>query len=135
MSFEIFVASFVDAKPSRLPRNAVRHSFGAWLIDESPTVWHIKYGPADFCDIFVDDHPETVANFMVSRPVSDGRLWDALFRVMNLGNVVLYWTNRSPPLVASLSVIRHLPREMVNSLGTPICVHAGAEILDRIKSS
>ena len=63
------------------------------------------------------------------------RLWDALYEVMKLGKVVLYFPGDAPPLIADESVARHLPADMVKALGQPRRVRSGAEIVDVIRHS
>ncbi|HWE93695.1 MAG TPA: hypothetical protein VG269_06940 [Tepidisphaeraceae bacterium] len=134
MGFEVFLQSYADEKATGISRSAMLAAFGVWLSEESATLWRINYGSGNDCYVYVNEDADGVTGAMVSRPVADGRLWDALFNIMELGNIVVFWPGGKAPLVANASVIPHLPKGIVESLGTPFCIQSGRDILGRIKS-
>ncbi len=136
--FEVFVQSFKAGEPAGLPRRAVRDAFGAYATESEPNFWRLRYDEVNHCDIYVSAHAgdETLVDgFMVSRPCGDGRLEDALAAILAFGNVVLYFPGCQAPLVARSSVIPHLPPDMVEALGQPVCVTNGNEICHHIESA
>jgi hypothetical protein len=54
---------------------------------------------------------------------------------LRLGNVALFFPGGKGPLIADASVANHLPPDMFESLGTPIIVASGREIVEQIRSS
>jgi len=68
----------------------------------------------------------------VERPCGDPRLWEALFRVLNRGPIVLYFPG-GPPIVANDQVRAAVPEEVTGSLGEPRCVHSAADICKIIR--
>jgi hypothetical protein len=73
---------------------------------------------------------------MVARPCEDERLWDSLYRVLQLGRWVLYVPTKRPPLVmADPSHYEHLPPGMREALGPLRVVSSGVEIAEIIHSS
>lgn len=134
MSFDLLFGCFTDGNPSRIPRAAVREAFGPCLREESNTSWVVDYGPAGASDIFVNPGPGEITSISVVDPITDPRLWESLFRILQLGNVVLYYPDCSAPMIADDSVAQHLPRAMIESFGDPIRVESGDEILERIES-
>lgn len=100
--------------------------------------WHVRYDELNSCDIFVQPHltgPSEIAGLCVMRPCSHPALGDALFDVLKLGNVVLYFPGGSHPLVADESTAEHIPKDMLNSLGRCKLVTAGRQILAKIRDS
>jgi hypothetical protein len=63
------------------------------------------------------------------------RLWGSKYKVVSMSNVVLYFPGNAPPLIANESVANHLPEDMIDSLGRPLLVRSGAEIVDVIQQS
>jgi hypothetical protein len=81
------------------------------------------------------DDDSLIHHLSVERPCGDRRLWDSLAAVLKLGSVVLYFPGGPSPLVAAESVIADLPPDMVESLGTPVRVGSGDEILRHIEAA
>jgi len=138
MSYEIYVQCFKDGAPAGIPREQVRAAFGKFLTEVERTMWHVRYDDENSCDINVDaykDDESLVHHLCIERPCGDGRLWNALAAVLKLGPVVLYFPGEAPPLVAAQSVVRHLPPDMVESLGTPVSVANGDEIVQHIEAA
>lgn len=133
MGYEAFVYVFKEGKAAGISRQQVRDAFGSFLTDGGVFDWHLHYGEADNCDVMldVDDNDKTVLRgFTVHRPCGDLRFWDAMAAILRLGNIVLFFPDNRPPLVAHRGVVRHLPADMVESLGEPKPVVTGKEILD-----
>ncbi len=135
MSFDLFLISFQDQQPSGVPRTAVLAAFGndvRWKDDNSG--W-TQYSRIDGCSIHLsslESDPEFVTCVSVNRPVADERFCASLYKIMRLGNVALFFPS-GRPLIAEPSVADHLPT--LESLGPPIVVHSGSEIVEQIESS
>lgn len=138
MSFEIYVNCFRRGEPGGIPRSAVQAFFPIVDAESEPDYWSVRYDDRNSCQITVtpcDSSHELVTSLCIHRPCGDGRLWDALFSVMKLGAVVLYLPADTPPLVVDNAAIAHLPVEMIEALGDPVCVKSGKEILATIQSA
>jgi hypothetical protein len=79
--------------------------------------------------------PDRIAFLYVHRPGEAPALWAALLAVLRMGNVILYWPGRHPPLAATEAVASHLPPEMLESLGRPEVVSSVEEIVEAIRQS
>jgi hypothetical protein len=79
------------------------------------------------------DNDKLIDGFTVNRPCRDRRLWRALFQVMRMGPVVLYYPGGRSPLVALESATQMLPPDMVDALGQPRVVRSGEEIAETIE--
>ena len=138
MSFEVYVQCFKGGAPSGIARERVRSAFGQVVTQSEPWLWSVRYDDTNGCDIAVsapDDDDSLVHHLCVSRPCSDRRLFDSLAAVLKLGAVVLYFPGGPSPLVADEAVVADLPPDMVESLGTPVCVGSGDEIIRHIDQS
>ncbi|SPE60703.1 hypothetical protein SBV1_470007 [Verrucomicrobia bacterium] len=81
----------------------------------------------------VDDADKSLLRgFTVLRPCADARFWDAMASILRLGNVVLYFPARCPPLIADDKVAQHLPPSMIEAIGPPKRVSTGREILNAL---
>lgn len=138
MSFEVFVQCFRNGSRAGIPRDQVRSAFGKFLTEAEPLYWTVRYDDENYCQVAVDIHDgdkNLVHHLCIESPCGDKRLWDALVTILKLGTVVLYFPGDAPPLVAENSVVAHLPPDMVEALGTPICIQTGDEIVRHIEAA
>jgi hypothetical protein len=141
MSFELFLSCYRDGEPAGIEEGRLRDVFGDALVREEPEFrcWRLEYGSElNGCDIFVtrlESDPNQVKALMVSRPVEEARLWDALYRIMRLGDVILFFPGGAAPLFADAGAVRHFPREMLDALGHPVIIEEGADILALIQAA
>jgi hypothetical protein len=138
MSFQVYLQSFRDGAPAGIPRDAVRTAFGRFIHETEPSFWTARYDAENSCEIAVTmlkGDQQLVHQLCVERPCGDERLWDALAAILKLGTVVLYCPGDAPPLVAAQSVVGHLPQDMVEALGLPVCVQNGKEIARHIEAT
>jgi hypothetical protein len=136
MSFDVFVDQFENGRPAPILRQAIADAFEGSLRFAESQRWDADFGDAGTCPIYVTPcaDPNFVTGFMVNRPLSDVRLWDSLFRVMQLGYVALYYPGCSKLLIALDETEKHLPGGMADALGGVAVVRSGQEILDRIRA-
>lgn len=69
-----------------------------------------------------------IDSFSVNRPISDLRLYQAILDVLRQGNMALYMPGNCPPLVGAESAKKHLPQEMIATLGAPRVLADASEI-------
>jgi hypothetical protein len=130
MSFALYFQPAVDGKPLVISRAELRSLFPVIENESEPDYWKIRYDSLNTCHIGVSALTSTndlLSSFYVERPCGDPRLWEALFRILNCGPIVLYFPG-GPPIVASNEVGAALPEEAIGSLGEPRCIHSAAEI-------
>jgi hypothetical protein len=138
MGFEAFVNCFKDGELDGMPRQKVRDAFGPFLTDMGAEKWRVYYDDANWSDVMIEPlakKDDLLVGIVVDRPCADERLWDSLYQILKLGNIVIYFPSNCPPLVADPEVVKHLPPGMVKSLGEPRCVHSGKEIVEAVRSS
>ncbi|HXJ07855.1 MAG TPA: hypothetical protein VNH65_22360 [Candidatus Acidoferrum sp.] len=137
MSFDLYFQPVVDGQPLEITRAELRSLFPVVEKESEPDYWKIRYDPVNTCHIGVTALPSEVnllSSFYIERPCTEPRLWEALFRVLNGGPIVLYFPG-GPPIVASDEVRAALPKNVIGSLGEPRCVHSAAEIRRIIRES
>ena len=136
MSFEVFMQCFTGGNASGVPATAVRDAFSNFADDSEPNCWHLWYDQANSCHVYVTRSDDLIEALTVDRPCGDGRLWDSIYRVLQLGSWVLYFPAPKPPLImADPKHAEQLPPDMREVLG-PVChVRSGNEILEIIRSS
>jgi hypothetical protein len=134
MSFEVYVDCFLRGESAAISRQRMLDAFGSFVTVLEPHIWSVQYDEINQCYIYMGEGQDEVDGAMISRPCGDLRLWDSLFAIMQLGNVVLYYPGCRTVMVASEEVVEHLPAEMLESLGGAVTVHSGSEILRRIQA-
>lgn len=133
MSFELYMQCYDHGLLAGTPVDAVRGLFTNIRADSAPDDWHLWYDDANNCHVEITrqtDYPDRVESLVVWRPCQDSRLWDSLYRLLELGPWVLFFpADPSPLVMANRSHAEHLPADMRESLG-PVCeVKSGNDIL------
>jgi hypothetical protein len=136
MSFNLHLCSYEHGQPAGISERDVRGAFGDVRIREEATYWHIEYDHEVMCcDVYfsrLEDDSTRIKSLMVNSPVNDDRLWNSLFCIMQLGNVVLFFPGDRSPLFANKEAVKHFPKDMIEALGEPQIISSGAEILAAI---
>jgi hypothetical protein len=136
MSYTVFISAFRDGSPLPFPVAPVREAFEPHISGGDSTSWRLRYDDLNSSDVylhFVDGSSTEITGLSVHRPCGDRRLWDALAAVLRLGPVVLYAD--FAPLIFEHATAAHLPKEMVEALGSPVCITTGDEILHAIQNA
>jgi hypothetical protein len=131
----ILIQCFENGQVAGVSLGDVRESFGRFLIDPGPGMWQVRYDDANYCDmrpVPLESDESRIASLGMEGACTDPRLWDALFAILKLGNVVMRWPG-SGPVVAEASVVEHLPPELIKASGPPAVVHRGADIAKLIQ--
>jgi hypothetical protein len=131
MSFDIYLQSFENGLPVGIPLEQVRQIFGSHLTELEPDYWTLSFGPSESCSVFptvVDGSPHLVHSLSIGNPCDTPMLWDGLFGLLGFGKTVLHFPGCSGPLVLQAFAAGHMPRTMLESLGSPIIVSSGQDI-------
>ncbi len=130
---------FTEGERDGIPAAELQRAFGSQLQVAEGDWWKVVYDEQNWCDILVGFLPpdqKWVHSLSVQRPCGHQRLWEALLAILNLGNVVLYFPAKKPPLlVADPLVAEHLPKDMVESMGPVTRVSRIQDILDEIRKA
>jgi len=138
MSFDVYLVSFADHQPSGVPRTLVREAFAEHVRWDNEDLAWTQFTSKDDCSIGLSalkSDPSRISCISINRPLADERLWNSLHQILRLGNVALFFPGGRVPLIADASVADHLPPDMFDSLGAPIVVTSGREIVEQIRSS
>jgi hypothetical protein len=131
MSFDLYFQPIVHGEPLKISRTELRSLFPVIEKESEPDYWTIRYDPLNTCHIGVTtstSDSDLLSSFYVERPCGDLRLWEAFFRVLSWGPIVLYFPG-GPPIVASAEIEAALPKEVIGSLGKPRFIHSATDIL------
>jgi hypothetical protein len=135
LSFNVFLSIFLYGEPHALADDCVQEAFGAALVEvrAEPESWRLDYDGED-CEVFVTRRAAGdtgISALMVARPIADERLWDSLYRVMRIGNVLMFYLGCPFPLVADEAAIPHVPGDILEAIGKPVLAVSGADICRR----
>ena len=136
MSFEVFMQCFRGGQARGTSAATVRDVFSNFADDSEPNYWHLWYDNENGCRVRVTQREDEIQALTVHRPCADARLWDSIFRVLQLGPWVLYFPAPNPPLLmADPEHAKQLPDGMLEALGPVRQVRSGIEILEIIRTS
>lgn len=131
MGFELYIQCFGKTEQLGIPLSAVRALFPIVEEKSEPNYWRFWYDSKNSCEVGITatpSNPEMLSGLFVNRPCSDFRLWDALFSVLSMGSVVVFWPG-GPPVVAAGTSSEKLPEDMVVALGSPRIADSAADLL------
>lgn len=135
MSIEAFIWNYRDGEPIGFDYGVVRN-----ILSTDDTDWLDEHGclrvqfrdPSDFVDIFLGrDAPTTnhVDGIMISRPILHPEFLQKVFRVMQLGDVMLFYSDETTPLLVRGADSAQYPNDLLEELGEPRYVASPAELL------
>ncbi|MGC8642879.1 MAG: hypothetical protein ACP5XB_23725 [Isosphaeraceae bacterium] len=135
MGFDVYLVAFADKQPSGIPKSAILEIFGDAVLWENDVdrTWQSPRGfdcPVSLGDFKGDQ--TLVSCVSISKPLRDEALWDSLYRIMQLGNVALFFPGDNCPLIADESVASQLPE--FDCPWRPIVVGSGNEIVEQIRA-
>lgn len=133
MSFDMFLFCVQDGEPSTFPLALVEEAFGLYAKSRNENGWQLHFPDGGVCDLYFDPTPQT-DGFMVSRPSGNPELWKGLIEILKRTTSVLLWPG-GPPVIADVSVIPHIPRGMIESLGEPVITTDSDKIRELIRNS
>ncbi len=137
MSFDVYLHCLEESERLGISIAAVRSLFPILEEESGPDYWRVYYDEQNSCDIGVTAAgPDggVLQSLHVARPCGDLMLWQALFSVLRMGFVVIYWPG-GPPVVADEMVAAALPNDMTDSLGEPRVVTSAEELLQLLTES
>src|ERR1700749_3219501 len=120
MSFDIYLICFDNGDPGYFSTNIMEKAFGSSLISKEGGHWTLKFPDGGGGRMTTDDG-QMANGFVMNRP-SGGDLYDAIYEIMRQTRTVLSWSFGGAA-VADASVIPHIVKEMIESVGLPTVVH------------
>jgi hypothetical protein len=137
MSFDLFVQTLGDTRKTGLPVSAVRSRFPVVREEPELNCWLVEYDSLNQSVIYVrllEGDKERQIDFSLSRPCGGDRFWDALFSILQMGLVVAFWPG-SKAVFAEGADLTGVADEMIESLGGPVFVGSGAEVLRLVQQT
>ena len=117
MGRDVFLQAYIGGGSQEIATRDVLACFSDYVTHMNKTFVDVRFTGADSCTIFVDTTSPSIDTLMVSRPCRDARLAHCLFRVMRLGNFVLFEPGSDRFIALRDEVIEHLPEGMAEGLG------------------
>ncbi len=139
MSSELFISRTKQGEIEPFSKSKLIEKLKPYIIKEEPefNLLHVNFSKniPDGGQFYLTEdknNPENLLSLAINRVTGRGLFWDYLYDFLKSDNYVLYWPG-SHPIVGLADTISNLPIDMIKSLGDPITVHSGKEILDLFK--
>ena len=127
MSTEWFLQAHVNGRDQ--PVDAAKILFE--IRREKTKEWResidVFFEDGQFSTFFIDAAASVISSIMVARPVKAVRLNELLFRIMKLGNFILFAPDGAFPIALVADIEAHLPPGMVQGIGAPRIAHSSVE--------
>jgi len=135
MSIEAFIWNYRDGEPIGFGFATVRD-----LLSTDDVSWTGGHGclrvrfkdPNDFVDMyFGKDAPATnhTEGIMVSRPITHPEFFRRVFRVMELGDVMLFYSDETTPVFVNGADSDQYPNDLLQELGKPRYATSPSDLL------
>lgn len=135
MSFDLFLCRFRKGETEGIPLDQIRRAFGQHLTETEPDVWTVRYDAENWSTLYVGPlpaDPGVTDELCINRPSADPRLWNAVWELLHLERVVVFYPGDGPSLVASPLTVSHLPLDFSEGAGAPVVVHSAEDIVRHI---
>lgn len=132
----IFVQCFCNREPAGVSRDQIQEVFGSYLTIEKLNKWYLYYDELTYCNVTISplkENKDLIHNLSING--GGEKLFDALFSILQLGHVVLYYPGCKAPIAVDVAVAKQLPQDMIGVLGMPVKVCSGAETLKIIQAN
>jgi hypothetical protein len=137
MSIEAFVMNYRngDARPLLFDKvRAIFHTPGtSWNSDHN--YLNVRFAdPDDYVDIFCGcDAPSigTVNGLTIARPILHDDFLNRMFRLLQLDNVMLFYSDETTPIFHRTSDPSEYPEDLLAELGTPRYADVPRDLLHR----
>lgn len=136
MGIEAFIWRYEHGESVSLPLADVLAVFSSHTVgfDAKSGVLSVQFGDEiNSCDIYLGKESAFTGltrGIMISRPVQALELWECLFKIMQTGNVILFFSDDTTPLYATAGAPDHFPDDLLDSLGEPKQVATAQEIVE-----
>lgn len=148
MSFEIFLGAFNDGDIGYVPLSLIVESFGTAVVDDGQTSneccvlleYQDEYAITGKSNIRIDITPTVIDNavmtegFCVNNPPDNAEFWQSLCTILTLSSSALYWPGEGIA-IGNAETARHLPDDMIETLGSPTVVANETDILNLMRNS
>ncbi len=135
MSIEAFIWDYRNGEPIGFDFETVRE-----ILSTENTEWsdefgclRVRFADSDDCvDIYLGEDAPTsnhVGEIMVSRPIIHPDYLERIFRVMSLGDVMLFYTDETTPVFIRGSDSKQYPADLLKVQGTPRYVQLPSELI------
>lgn len=125
MSIEAFVMNYRNGDVCPMPFDRVVSIF-----DPPGTIWNADHhylkvcftDPDDCVDIFCGCDALAIGavnGLTIARPILHDGFLDCLFRLLQLDNVILFYSDETTPIFHPTSDPSHYPDDLLAALGTP----------------
>ena len=131
MSFDLDLVCLKDGLPDTFSSKIVHQALDRFVSFQDGS--HRKLSFPDGGGEMFTDYGEETDGVSISS-ASGHQIYDALYEILRQTHSVLIWSFGGC-VVADESVIADCPEELIESLGQPIVVHSGAEIVAAVEST
>ncbi len=118
MSTEWFISAFENKEYQNISIENIMEIFSDHIIKKYNEYIEIELN-GDTVTLFFDLTEDKVSTLMVSRPIVNNELNILLFKIMKLGNFILYAPGGAYPILLTKDIEKEFPDDMIESLGKP----------------
>jgi hypothetical protein len=128
VSIEYYVEGFHLGSPAGLDANRVLECFEPRTSEPVDGLYRLVYDASNICDMSLTEERGEVTSICIFRPCAHEQFDRDLSRLLGAGPYVLFAPDGNALLVGREDMRSHIPPDMIEALGEPVVVDAGANI-------
>jgi hypothetical protein len=132
MSFDLNLICLKNGEFDTFPSIIVQNIFEPFVKKRDEDLWFLEFPDGGGGDMLGDRDERT--NGVSIHHASGGDIYDALYEVLRQTNSVLIWSFGGC-VIADSAMLAHLPEGLIESVGVPVVVHSGADIVAEIEKT
>ena len=126
MSIEYYIEGFLHESHKGIDINRVIHCFQPTIEEAEDSFYTLNYDELNSCEMSLSIEQGEVTSICIHNPCDHERLDQDIIQLLRVGPYVLFAPDGNALIVGSEEIRKSVPADMVEELGQPIVVEAGA---------
>ena len=118
MATEWFIQAFENGEEQNILVKDIMNILSDYIIEIGDNNVVIKLSD-EKVNLFFEINEEEISDLTVSRPIENNELLEIIYKIMGLGNFILYAPNGEYPIILKSGIKNELPYDMIEAIGKP----------------
>jgi len=118
MSVSIFCQAHLNGDSQEIKVSEIIDAFAPYVVESDGFGFNVEFGDLNSSFVFIDLKNETCSSFSIERPCADDRLYMAIFKCLQLGNFISFWSDGEKFYITNRSILQHIPSDMKDFLAS-----------------
>jgi len=116
MGVSIYCQAHISGDPQEIAVSKIVEAFSPYIVKSDEFGFKVEYDEMNNSFVYIDIQDKTCSSFSISKPCADDRLYKSIFKCLELGNLISYWSDGSKFYITNESTLSHIPPDMKDFL-------------------